>query len=70
MEDIRKQGKIKLVGYQLKNSVDCIPTTGDKYIEYTQQIVAEMELQNKCTTNKTLGQMRNKTKGSLVAEKI
>ena len=38
-------------------------------MEYMQQVVAEMELREKSTANKTLGQMCNEIKESLEAEK-
>ena len=69
MGDIEKQGKLKIVVSKLKNSIDYVPSTRDECLIYMQQIVAEMELRNKCTANKTLGQMRNEIKESLIAEK-
>ena len=67
MENIEKNGKVKLTGSQYKHSIDYSPTTMEESMNYMQQVVAEIELREKSTANKTLGQMRNEIKESLEA---
>ena len=67
IENIEKNGKLKLTKSQYKNSIAYSPTTMEESMEYMQQVVAEMELREKNTANKTLGQMRNEIKESLEA---
>ena len=53
MEDIKK-GKLKLTGTQYKDSIDYVPTTMEESMTFMQQVVDEMELRGKKTSNKTL----------------
>ena len=68
MENINKKGKLKLTGSQYQNSIDFNPTTMEESMEFMQNVVDEMELRERSTANKSLGQMRHKIKEFLQTE--
>ena len=69
MDKLKKKGKLKLTSPEDKNSIGYVPDDIDKSMDFAQQIVCEMELRKKCTADKTINQMRNKSCECSEAEK-
>ena len=69
MDKIDKKGVLSLMDSQYKKSIDYLPLTMDKSIEYMQRLVSEMNIRQRPTSGKTIHQMRAEVKECLIAER-
>ena len=68
IEEVKKHGKLKLVGLQFKHSIDYEPSNIEESMTFVQVLANEMRIRNLATAGKSVAQMREEVKSHLTAE--